>query len=446
MTNPTLVDGLINGIGGTMGGGIFLLVGDLVQQNGGLTYLAFVMGAIMCLLVAFCYCILSKEYPSKEGTANYPKKVYKDNKKLQLLINGLICFGYTTLLCVYSLSAGNYVGDFMKIPAMKKILAGAVVALCVLLSYIPPAIMNTVQSAFVYIKLLVLFAVAVFGIVKKGPEGVVAKDNSIVKALIASLGVFVSFEGFEMNSGYSTNMENKEINLPISYFVTIIVSAIVYSGLGIAVNKHIGSTITNENKGSALLDLVKVYGFEKWGPLLIVIINIIANLSANIATISANSPMIDGYVKDIGLDKSVLGSKLTLMGTSQSAALIASCGLAIALILFGPEELVKNSGSLSFLVIFTIVCIMTHKTIKDKEERNEPITIMKKPFSYGTCKTISILGGSLCSLGTLVLLKDMVSPPAPVGSSPAGSVVAPVELAAPVVQIPSVPTPEITTE
>ena len=60
------------------------------------------MGAIMCLLVAFYYCILSKEYPSKEGTANYSKKIYKNNKTRQQIINGLICFGYTTLLCVYS--------------------------------------------------------------------------------------------------------------------------------------------------------------------------------------------------------------------------------------------------------------------------------------------------------------------------------------------------------
>ena len=34
MTNITLTDGLVNGIGGTIGGGIFFLVGDLVMQNG----------------------------------------------------------------------------------------------------------------------------------------------------------------------------------------------------------------------------------------------------------------------------------------------------------------------------------------------------------------------------------------------------------------------------
>lgn len=411
MTKITLIDGLINGIGGTIGGGIFLLVGELVQQNGGLTYLAFVMGALMCLLVAFCYSILSKEYPSKEGTANYSKKVFPKNKNIQKLINGLICFGYTSLLCVYSLSAGSYISSFAGLPDLNRIIAGVVVGLCMLLNYVPPAIMGKVQSVFVYIKVIVLVTLAVMGVFKESSIQPGNPPGGLVKALIASLGVFVSFEGFEMNSGYSTEMENKNTNLPLSYFATIIVSAITYIGLGMAVNKHIGNErIIDENVSTTLIDLVKGYGFTTIGPPVILLTNIIANLSANIATISANSPMIDGYVKDLGLQKTALAQKVTYNGISQSVALIASCGLAIALILFAPISIVKNAGSLAFLVIFAIVCYMTYVTIQEKEKKKQSITIMNKPFSHQTCKGVSILGGSLCSLGTVLLLKDLIYP------------------------------------
>lgn len=404
----TLLDGLINGIGGTMGGGIFLLVGQVVRENKNLTYLAFVMGAIMCLLVAFCYSILSKEYPSKEGTATYPKKVFKENKKLQLLINGLICFGYTTLLCVYSLSAGNYVGDFFNIPNMKKIIASSVVAICVLLSYAPPVYMNPIQSGFVYIKLFVLLAVAGFGLVKNAGDVEPEKSTDIMKAMRAALGVFVSFEGFEMNSGYSTSMVNKNINLPLSYFITIITCAIVYTGLGMAVNKHLGPKITDENVGSTLIDLVKNYGFIKYGPITIVIVNIIANLSANIATITAISPLVNSYVKDLGLQNTVLNQAVPIGNRSQTVAVLSSCMLAMALIMWGPEQLVANSGSLSFLIIFTLVCLMTFVTINKKEQNKEKITIMNKEFSPIVCKSISLLGGLLCSIGTGFLAKDMM--------------------------------------
>jgi amino acid transporter len=119
--------------------------------------------------------------------------------------------------------------------------------------------------------------------------------------LVASLNVFVSFEGFEMNSGYSKTMVNKDRNIPVSYFITIIICAISYATLYMVVNKHLGSLINNSNVGYSLIDLVKVYGFSNYGPLLIIIINIIANLLANLATILALNSLINSYVKDLNL-------------------------------------------------------------------------------------------------------------------------------------------------
>ena len=407
MQQTTLTDGLINGIGGTIGGGVFLLVGELVKQNRNLTYLAFVIGALMCLLVAFCYSILSKEYPSEEGTTKFSKKVFPKNKKIQKIINGLICFGYTSLLCVYSLSAGSYLGDYFNLQSFKKIISSIVIAICVLLSYMPKKIFNSLQSIFVAIKLIVLIFVGLFGIVKKDAAVEFGNNKNYLQAMLASLNVFVSFEGFEMNSGYSKSMKDVDRNLPLSYFMTIIVSALVYIILGVAVEKHVGSKVSDANQSSALIDLVKSYGSTTIGPIIIVISNLIANISANIATISTIAPMIDNYVKDIGLEKGLLGNKVTVMGNSQSVALILSCALAIILMLFGKESLVKNSGSLSFLVIFTMVCYMTYVTINKKEKKKEEITVMNKPVSHKTCKIVSQLGGACCLTGTLFLLRDM---------------------------------------
>ena len=406
----TLSDGLINGIGGTIGGGIFFLVGDLVMQNGSNAYIAFLAGAIICLLVAFCYCILSKEYPSEEGTANYSKKIFKD-KKMQATINGLIIIGYTTLLCVYSLSAGSYLGNYMGKPELAKNIASFVIGACLLLSYMPDAIFNSLQTFFVSTKLIVLLFVAVYGLILKSENtdsSIINKNNSgIIKALLASLSVFVSFEGFEMNSRYSKNMKKVNKNLPKSYFLTIIVSAIVYMGLTIAINKHMGGQITNENSASSLIDLVKIFGFTSIGPIVIVITNMIANVSANIATISSNDPMIEGYMKDFGMEKSVLNKKISLLGNKKSAMLWVLCILAIMFISYGPTPIVKNSGSFSFLIIFTIVCAMTFVTIQKKEKNKEDILIHDIKFTPKFCKSISLLGAILCAIGSGVLIKDI---------------------------------------
>ena len=77
-------------------------------------------------------------------------------------------------------------------------------------------------------------------------------------------------------------------------------------------------------------------------------------------------------------------------------------------ILFCPENLVKNSGSFSFLFIFTIICIMTFLTIQKKEKNNEDITIYNKKINHMICKIISILGGVLCASGCGLLVKDLI--------------------------------------
>jgi APA family basic amino acid/polyamine antiporter len=332
--------------------------------------------------------------------------IFKD-KKIQALLNGLIILGYTSLLCVYSLSAGSYLSSFLDKPELKKMIASVVIACCLLLSYMPTALFNSLQTFFVSTKLIVLLFVAIYGLfLKSNNTADNTKNSGIIKALLASLSVFVSFEGFEMNSRYSDNMKNVNKNLPNSYFLTIIVSALVYMGLSITINKHMGGTITANNSAASLIDLVKIFGFTSIGPIVIVITNMLANVSANIATISSNDPMIDGYMKDFGMEK--INKKISLFGNSKSIMLWVTCILAICSILFGPEIIVKNSGSFSFLIIFTIVCVMTFITIRKKEKKKEDIKIYNTKFNPLLCKIISILGAVLCASGSGVLVYDII--------------------------------------
>lgn len=426
MEKYTLTDGLINGIGGTLGGGIFLLIGESIKDNKDNAYLAFIGGSIICMTVAFCYSILSKEYPSKGGTAEYPKKVFK-NKDLQLLLTGLIIFGYTSLFCVYSLSAGNYVGNYTNHPEIRKIIAVAVIGLCLLFSFMPPQLFEQMQTGFVASKLFVLFGIILGGVYRSinpiiQPTQVPLLENNMLakpmsggsslvsdklKALLSSLGIFVTYEGFEMNSIYSAGMKNPNINMPLSYFLTILTATVVYVGLTIVTNKFIGNKIDHKNSASALIDLVKVLGFTSIGPIIVVVTNIIANASANIATIGSLESITDEYIKDAKLEKSFINKKITLFNNSKSIALMMTGIISMIIIMFGPENFVVNSGSLSFLLIFTIVCYMAYVTIEKKEKDDEEIMVLNKKISHKTCKIISLTGMSLCSAGFVKLIYDI---------------------------------------
>ena len=67
--------GITLGIGGMVGGGIFLLNGVSVYKNREYAPLSWLIGMCLCLLIVFSYCILTDEYPSKGGTIDIPKNL-----------------------------------------------------------------------------------------------------------------------------------------------------------------------------------------------------------------------------------------------------------------------------------------------------------------------------------------------------------------------------------
>ena len=170
-----------------------------------------------------------------------------------------------------------------------------------------------------------------------------------------------------------------------------------------------GPLLRQRNSASSLIELVKSYGFTKYGPMTVVATNLIANVSANIATIGALESIVNNYVEDLGMEKSVLNKNVTLMGNSKSVAVLLTCIVSILAILFGPEKLVTNSGSLSFLLIFTLVCLMTYMTVDKKEKGKEKITIYNKEMNYKLCKLVSVIGMVLCSSGFGKLIYDIKS-------------------------------------
>ena len=110
----SLLDSTMLGVGGMIGGGIFILNGVIVYKNKNLSPLSWIIGFIVCITVVFSYILLSKEYPSNEGTIEYPKQLLDKNK---FIISGMIIiFGYVALSAVYSLSLGEYVSNYFNKP------------------------------------------------------------------------------------------------------------------------------------------------------------------------------------------------------------------------------------------------------------------------------------------------------------------------------------------
>lgn len=410
MSNISLLDGLTNGLGATIGGGIFYLIGDVVKNNRGYSIITIILAALICLTIAFCYCILSKEYPSDEGTSEYSKKVFPDRKLVQTIVNGLIILGYTFLLCLYSISGGSYLGEYLRLGDYSKYISITLLTLGFLLNCLPKA--DIINKVLVGIKLGVLTLIGIYGLFREAfkVDNIFTNRSNPFTAIASSFGLFISLEGFEVNSIYSKNMKDKDQNIPLSYFLTILISAFIYILLSITVNKHLGPGFRqNSNTDFALIDLVRGWGFGETGVSVIVLTCLIANLSALTNTLSLSDIITKSYIKDTNLESTFLNNEVKVLNSSKSIFLIITCVVAMLFILMGSETLLKNLGSLLFLIIYGLVCYMSYLTIQNKEKNSEKINVLGRNLDHSTSKNISILGLVTCSIGTLILLSNIAS-------------------------------------
>ena len=93
----TLTNALSLGIGGMIGGGIFILNGLIVLKNKGYSPYVWLIAVIIALIIGFSYILLSLEYKSNDGTILYPEKLI-ENKNIKILFGFLIILAYVSLI------------------------------------------------------------------------------------------------------------------------------------------------------------------------------------------------------------------------------------------------------------------------------------------------------------------------------------------------------------
>ena len=75
-------DGLMIGIGGMIGGGVFSVLGVAASIAGPSLVLSFIFGGFMAIMTGFSYARLAVLYPRAGGAYLFVKNAFKNNKWL----------------------------------------------------------------------------------------------------------------------------------------------------------------------------------------------------------------------------------------------------------------------------------------------------------------------------------------------------------------------------
>ena len=206
------------GIGGTVGGGIYVLVGAAAGDAGPGALLAFALAFLASLLIALPYAELACRYPLAGGGYAFARAVLGPH--IGFLMGWGFWGAYLFISAYVTLGFGGYLEAVAGIPAIAGALA--LIAACLALNLLGLRVTGAAQSGVIAVALAGLFAFAAWGLpsvelqrlspfLPAGAEGV----------LLASLLAFLAFGGFDMVAAAGEEIEHPERNLPRAILITL---------------------------------------------------------------------------------------------------------------------------------------------------------------------------------------------------------------------------------
>jgi basic amino acid/polyamine antiporter, APA family len=206
------------GIGGTVGGGIFVLVGAAAGEAGPAALVAFAIAFVTSLMIALPYAELACRYPLAGGGYAFARAVF--GRHIGFLMGWGFWGAYLFISGYVTLGFGGYLESATGIPRV----AGAIglVAACLAVNLLGVRITGAVQALVIGVALLGLLGFALWGLpsVDLGrlepfaPEGVSG-------ILVASLLAFLAFGGFDMVAAAGEEIAHPERNLPRAILITL---------------------------------------------------------------------------------------------------------------------------------------------------------------------------------------------------------------------------------
>ena len=374
-------------VGALIGGGVFSVLGIVINNTGPMAFLSFILAGVVSSFTAYSYVHLALRYPKAGGAFIYAQQAFK-KKWLSGFLGIILWFGYTFSISLYAMTFGRYLGEVLPIFGEK-----------ILWEFHPPfgAIDYTVSSsAFVYqlISILLFIGLNMLGVKESSRAqnllvltkvsilvfyiitGIFAvqKTNfslsntfgqTIIPVITSSVLIFVSMEGFEILSNSVEEMKNPERDLPIGMYLSIIIVLILYVSVAVITVGILGSDVGD--MGEVILSHSARQSFLKeTGAIIMAIAAIISAASAINATLMGSSRLSYMLSHERIIPKAF--AKISPKTRVPMRAIVISGILSMIFVLLFSLEVVAIAASVIFMVIFGAVNASGIKLLEGKKK------------------------------------------------------------------------------
>lgn len=381
------------GIGGTVGGGIFVLVGVATGTAGPAVLLAFVVAFVASLIIALPYAELACRVPMAGGGYAFAREVLGVHWGFFM---GWIYWGAYIFLSGYvTIGFGGYLNSLTGLATV--VGAGVLVLMCTLVNLLGMKMSGGTQTVVITAAIIGLTGFSVWGLphvdldrlTPFAPHGV----GGIMGAVLVA---FLSFGGFDMVAAAGEEIKHPERNLPRAILLTLV----GVLGLYLAVAFVAVSTIPTDLLGSSespLADAAGVFGGDAARTLVV-----FCALLTTAATANAILMVTSRTVFAMGRDRLLPGPLAAVSARTGApwAAVVINGLLMGGVALTGTVSMSSSTGGFLYVLHFVPPLVALVRLRRDQSGGPRPAFLtpfprLLVPVAFGCSAGLLVASGFL---------------------------------------------------
>lgn len=339
-------------VGGMVGGGIFSVMGLIVQTAGQWAWLSFLIAGIIGLISAYSYSQLAVKYQESGGAFTYLREM--DRKGFAGSLAWVLIVGYILSISVYGYTFGQYVAHVFHAGSwLPRVLSLVIIGILALVNLKSVGDTSKVEIITVWGKLMVLMGLAIFGLLKWEPEMLTKgiEPKGIGNALTGAATIFIGYQGFQLLSYDYKDIDQAKSTLPKATISAVIAVIFIYLAVCLGVTMLVGADTVVKEKEIAL-SMAGQKAIGKTGLILVTIAAAFSTASAINATLFSTSRLVNDVAQNHDLPI-ILSKENT--AKIPYLALLGIAGTSILLAVIGSLSSLVSAASLIFLFAFGTV-------------------------------------------------------------------------------------------
>ncbi|MCB9770421.1 MAG: amino acid permease [Candidatus Omnitrophica bacterium] len=340
-------------VGGMVGGGIFSVLGVILQMAGEWAWLSFVLAGVVALLTGHSYVSLSAAYHEGGGAFTFLRKIGRPHLAGDL--SWILLLGYVLTISVYGFTFGHYLNSLFGWGAwFPRVSAAAIIVLLMGVNLVGVGEASWLEILTVWGKLFVLLGLAVFGLIQFSPENLKyaqADPGGLTGAIVGAASIFMAYEGFQLLTYDYADIRDPERTLRIGVISAILCVIAIYVTVTLGAASLVGADKIIQKKEISLAYAGEA-AFGLTGKILVSIAAAFSTASAINATLFATARLSKHVSEDGELPK--IFTHENSSGIPDRSLFFLGAASVLLSVTGGLSDLVE-AASLAFLFTFATV-------------------------------------------------------------------------------------------